>query len=108
MVDDQAMKDGPHIVAKPSFVLVSAGEFVGEELGPELLEDLVGEVSVAELQAKIAFNGVVVAADQLQHRLLAVGSSGMGAGDRGPVGGEVGQMFSRHRLYPGTRGPVPP
>ena len=72
MVDDQAVQDRPQIVAKPSLALVGAGELAGQQLGPELLEDLVGEVSVANLQVDVPGDRVVVPADQLVHRRLAV------------------------------------
>ena len=65
VVDDQAMEDGPQVVAEPALVVVGPGELVGQQLGPELLEDLVGEVLVAELQPEVALDGVVIAADQL-------------------------------------------
>ena len=73
MVDDQAVQDRAEIVAKPALALVSAGELAGEQLGPEFLEDLVGEVLVPDFEMDVSCDGVVILADQIFHRRLALG-----------------------------------
>jgi hypothetical protein len=93
VVDDEPVQDGAQVVAKTAFIAVGPGEFVGEQLGPELLKDLIGEIAVAEFQAQIALDGVVVSADQFAHRRLAFGAGEVGGTDRRPVRLECGEAF---------------
>ena len=73
MVDDQAMQDRAQIIAKTPLALVGPGKLAGQQLGPELLEDLVGQVFIPHLQVDITCDGVVILADQIFHRRLAFG-----------------------------------
>src|SRR4051794_38063211 len=106
------MENGPHVVPESTLVAVCAGKLVSQELGPELLEDLVGEVGVAELQSEVALDRVVIATDELVHRRLADRAGRVRVADRRPTGGEVGQVLARHRSRPfvgtghGSSGPV--
>ena len=50
VLDDDAMQDGTEIIAEAPRVGAGLGERVRQEPGPELLEDLVGEVSIPQLQ----------------------------------------------------------
>ena len=107
VVDDQAVQDRAEIVAKPPLALVGAGQLAGQQLGPEFLEDLVGQMLVADLQVDVARDGIVVSADQLFHGRLALGPGGMGAADRRPVGRDFGQPLFCHRNDP-TAGQASP
>ena len=78
VVDDQAVQDRPEVVAEAPLGVVGPGELVVQELDPELLEDLVGEVRVAELEPEVALDRVVIAADQVAHRGLALGARARG------------------------------
>ena len=53
VVDDEAMEHGSQIVSEPPFALVGSGQFAGQELGPELLKHLVGEMLIADLQVDV-------------------------------------------------------
>ena len=100
MVDDQAVEDGAQIVAESALALVGAGELAGQQLGPELLEDLVGQVLVADLEVDVARDGIVIPADQLFHRRLALRARRVGAADRRPARRDFGQTLFCHRNHP--------
>ena len=86
------MEHGPEVVAEPPLVVVGPGQFVGEELGPELLKDLVSEVLIAELEPQVALNSVMVPADQLAHGELANRPRRVRVAHGGPAGFQVGQV----------------
>ncbi len=93
VIDDQAMEDGSQVIAEAPLGVVGAGELVGQQLGPEFLEDLVGEVIVAEFETKVARDGVVVSTDEVAHGGLAFGAGSVGLADQAPVGLEIGQAI---------------
>ncbi len=95
VVDDEAVDDGAEVVAEAALGFVGAGEFVSEELCPEVLKDLVGEVGVAEFEFEVAFDGVVIAADEVAHGGLAGGSDGVCRSDLGPAGFEPREVLVR-------------
>ena len=58
-------KHRSQVIAEPPLALVGPGQLAGQELGPEFLEDLVGQVLVADLQVDVSRDGIVVPADQV-------------------------------------------
>ena len=97
VVDDQAVEDGSQVISKSPFALVGSGQLAGQQLGPELLQDLVGQVLVANLQVDVSCHGVVIPADELLHGRLAFGgrcarrARRMGAADGRPDRRNLGQ-----------------
>ena len=59
---------------------------------------------ISNLEVDIARDGVVILADQVFHRGLGLGTSGMGAADRGPARRDFGQTLFCHRNDPTKRG----
>jgi len=100
VIDDEAVEDCPQVVPEAPLARVGAGKLVSQELGPELLFHLVREVLVAELEPEVALDGVVVARDELLHRVGDLSSDGgsgghrcVGRPDQGPLGRDLGQSL---------------
>ena len=71
MVDDQPVEHRSQVISKSPFALVGPGQLAGQELGPELLKDLVGQMLVADLQVDVSCHGIVIPPDKFLHRRLA-------------------------------------
>ncbi len=99
-IDDQAVEHRPQVVPEATLALVRAGELSGEQLGPELLEDFVGQVLVADLEVNISSNRVVIAADQVLHGGVTLRARRVGATNRRPYCVDVGQPLVAHRSHP--------
>src|SRR5262249_54347877 len=104
VVNDQAVEHGAQVIAKSPLAPVRAGQLAGQELGPELLEDLVSQVFVADLQVDISGDGIVIPVDELLHRGVALGGGGMGATDGGPTRLDFGEPLFIHRYDPNWAG----
>lgn len=91
VVDDESVDDGSDVVAEASLGLVGSGEFAFDDLGPELLSDLVGEVAVAEFGGEVVFDGVVISSDEGFEGALSDLSGHAEGSDVGPVGGDVSE-----------------
>ncbi len=51
MIDDQPVENCSKIISKTAFGVVSTCKFMCEELGPEFLENFIGEIWVSKFQA---------------------------------------------------------
>ena len=98
MVDDQAVEHGAEVVAKPPFGFVRPCQFVGEQLGPEVLENLIRQVRVAHLQANVPLDGIVIATDQVAHGRLPSGADRVRRADHGPACFQAGELLGGGRL----------
>lgn len=93
VIDDQAVKDGAQVVSEASLRVVGPGEFMVQELDPELLKDFVGEIRIAEFQAEVAFHGIVIATDQMAHGFPTFRAFLVGRSDEVPVGRQLRQSL---------------
>ncbi len=106
VVDDEPVEHGPQVISESPFALVGTGQFAGQELGPELLKNLVGQMLVADFQMDVSWSRRRGIGQQAPPS--PPGSVGardvMGAADGRPDRRYLGQSLFCHRCHPSLTG----
>ena len=93
MIDDQAVEDGPEVVAEPPLVLSAPASLSVSSLVQNSWRTSSARCLSRTLRWMYRVDRVVVPADQLAHRRLAFRARRVGAADRRPARRDLGQLF---------------